>query len=161
MTAGHLREHFTLVEPGHTLLVYQNLETGEFGFFGEDTYITIDGNRLSISELCPGHGDDYADIPDFPINALEMSKYDFLFVTNRFDCGKLMIDSQWYYRPEIILTQVRVNHSNSFLNTLLFSEKTKNNWSTVRMFLHKLYDTDMNKNEKLKKFMKRILSPVC
>jgi hypothetical protein len=164
MTAGHLREHFTLVDPGHTLLVYQNLETKQFGFFGEDTYVTVETGKIPISELCFTHYD-YEHIRDFPISVYDISKYSFFFMINRFDQGTIQIESTEFYKPEIIVvTDIRVNHTNSFTNTLLFSKPPGENISSIQLFLHPpLYsDKDgLDQHDDLKRYLKTILSPVC
>jgi len=164
MTAGHLREHFTLVDPGHTLLVYQNMETKQFGFFGEDTHVTVETGKIPISQLCFTHDDDYVDIWDFPISVYDISKYSFFFMVNRFDQGTIQIESTGFYKPEIIVvTDLRVNHTNSFTNTLLFSKPPGENVSSIRLFLHPLYsDRDgLDQHDDLKRYLKKILSPVC
>ena len=160
MTAGHLRENFRFVEPGHTLLLYQNLVTKKFGFFGEDTFITIKGKKVPISKVHPQHGEDYSQIPDFPIPPEELSQYSFLFMTHRHDQGTILIDSVPYFRPEIIVvTQVNTNHSDSFANTMLFPSNQKG--SAIRLVLTRPSDGEklLDSHYSLKSYLKHFLNP--
>lgn len=123
----------------YTFLIYQNLETKEFGYFGHETMLTTSKGSMNISQMLPKHEDDYQDISNFPISPMEISKYTFFFMRNSLQNGTIIIDSQTFYMPEIfIVSHTCVNHSNSFLNRLLFRQPASIDKMTVRLILYKL-----------------------
>ena len=133
---------FTELNIGYVLLVSKDKCDGIYDFYDDNvmhlqaTYKNDERIRISNMKEYMFHNSDFY-IHNFVVKPENLSRYEFLFVTNKIDNGYLSIDGKMFYKPSIYVvkdTQTR----NGFVDNLVFNQYDDNSdLNKIRFFLHK------------------------